>query len=238
MANGPKHKLWKLMGSWGGSQISYSICVDNGQILYNTENEGHAFMRHGDASSTKEISLDALRNNSVRDGGNYYEATRIEVERQLRLMKETDSETESRTPETTTAENVSLLNSRSPRRIPDDILNLACLKDLSMHDQGLFLITCIASLFPRGKTFAKASLFESKGDRGDPNRLARSFPEHERESALKYLQVDPWNVIERAEYVVEEPRRSGRYMVTHVGQVVFNRTVFGPDDRYEDDLPF
>jgi hypothetical protein len=103
MANEHKQMLSKCIGRGGGSQMSYSIYVENGRILYTTENEGHAFMRHGEATSTREISLDGLKNNRVRGGGKYYEAAKAEVERQLQLLKENDSETEGRTPGTRTA---------------------------------------------------------------------------------------------------------------------------------------
>jgi len=92
MANEHKQSLSKCIGRGGSSQKSYSIYVDDGRILYATENEGHAFMRDGDATSTREISLDDLKNNRVRGGGNYYEAAKAEVERQLQLMKENDSD--------------------------------------------------------------------------------------------------------------------------------------------------
>jgi hypothetical protein len=92
MANEHRQELRKFIGSGSGSQISYSIYVVDGRIVYETENEGHAFMRDGDAISTKWISLDDLKNNRVRGGGNYYEAGKAEVERQLQLMKENDSD--------------------------------------------------------------------------------------------------------------------------------------------------
>jgi hypothetical protein len=117
MANEHKQALSKFIGRGGNSRMSYSIDVEDGRILYTTENEGHAFMRDGDASSTqRKISLDDLKNHRVR-GGNYYEAARAEVERQLQLMKNDDSETECRTPETKTAEEVSLRSPR-PRQTP------------------------------------------------------------------------------------------------------------------------
>jgi hypothetical protein len=61
--------------------------------------------------------------------------------------------TESRTPESKTAKETSLMNSSLPHRIPTVLSSLECLEDLSLHDQSVFLLKRLALRFPRGKTF-------------------------------------------------------------------------------------
>jgi hypothetical protein len=73
-------QLHKLIGSGEGSEIEYSIYLEDGRVLYETENSGYAFMRNGLCSATVEITLDDLKNARVR-GGRFYEATKAEVER-------------------------------------------------------------------------------------------------------------------------------------------------------------
>jgi hypothetical protein len=81
-----EERLHTLVGSGEGSQIEYSIYVENGRVIYETENSSHAFMRNGACTETQEITLDDLKNGRVR-GGRFYEAAKAEVERQLKIMK-------------------------------------------------------------------------------------------------------------------------------------------------------
>ena len=80
-----EEQLHTPIGSGEGSQIEYSIYVENGRVFYETENSGYAFMRNGPCSSTVEITLDDLKNSRVR-GGHFYEAAKAEVERQLAIL--------------------------------------------------------------------------------------------------------------------------------------------------------
>ena len=238
MANEHKQALRKFIGRGGSSQMSYSIYVEDGRILYTTENEGHASMRHGDATSTKWISFDDLKNDRVRGGADYYDAIRIDVERQLQLMKEYESETERSIAEAKTAEELPLINSSSPNHIDFFAHNLASFNELPLRDQGIFLLAQIALSISWGKTFSKDDLFLRKGNRLDPKGLAQGFPWYEREIALTKLSGSPWDAIVDAGYVAEARPGSGRYQITHEGWVLFNAIVLGRDCRGDDELPF
>ena len=222
MTNRHKHELWKFIGSGSGGQKSYSVYVENGRIVYKTEDEYRAFMCHGDASSTKWISVDALKYRRLR-GGDFYEAARAEVERQLQLMKEDDSAAESSTPEAKTAEEVSLKDSSSPNRIPDILPSLASLGDLSPHDQGAFLLIRLAKVFPRSMTFSKADLFWCDVDRPDPYGLAAGIPRQEQRRAVQHFLTYPWREIVHAGYVSKASAGSGEYEVTEKGWALVAR---------------
>lgn len=86
-----EERLYSIIGSGAGSQIEYTIYVENGRVFYETENDGYAFMRNGPERGTQEITLDDLKNSRVR-GGHFYEAAKAEVERQLALMEKNKSQ--------------------------------------------------------------------------------------------------------------------------------------------------
>jgi hypothetical protein len=83
----PTERLYAHIGAGAGSQIEFVIYVENGRVFSQTENNGYAFLRKGPETTTREITLHDLKNSRVR-GGQYYEAAKAEVERQLKLMSE------------------------------------------------------------------------------------------------------------------------------------------------------
>jgi len=163
-----------------------------------------------------------LKYHRVR-GGDFYEAARAEVERQLQLMKENDSEAESRTAEAKTAEEVSLKHSSSPNRIPDVLPSLACLGDLSHYDQGLFLLTRLSKVFPQNMTFSKVDLFWCEVDRPDPYGLAAGIPRHEQRRAVQHLLTYPWREMVQAGYVPKALADSELIKITDEGWAVVER---------------
>ena len=92
------------------------------------------------------------------------------------------------------------MNSNSPHLIPNVICSLADFKDLSMHDQGLFLLSRLALLAPRGKTFWDVDVYRRKGDRLDPNGLVPGLPKWEVRRAIMHLFDYPWREIVRNGY--------------------------------------
>lgn len=215
MANEHKQTLSKCIGRGGSSQKSYSIDVTDGRILYTTENEGHAFMRDGDDTSTKQISLDDLKNNGVRGGSNYYEAARIEVERQLQLMKESDT--------------------GSPFLISHVAKDFSSFQVLLQDEQRMLLLRRLAVLFPRGQTFDPHSVPVWIDVRPNPDGLAFGFPERELSRANVDLLSYTWHSIVHNGYAVEAPPGSKRYEITDVGwAVVEHYIVHGLNDL----LPF
>ena len=124
------------------------------------------------------------------------------------------------------------MNSNSPHLIPNVICSLADLKDLSLHDQGLFLLSRIPLLAPRGKTFWGVGLFRHERNRPDPNWLAPGIPKYEIRMTIIHLLCDPWREIVRNGYVAEAPPGNGWYEITDKGWAVLESHSVKVDDDY------
>ena len=164
MAIEHKQALRKFIGSGGDSEMSYSIDVEDGEILYHTHTVRYHDNRPGSGivSSSGNISLDNLKNGL--SGGEYYEAARAEVERQLQVFEE-------RHP--------------SPN-IPTVLLSVGYLH--RSHDY-LFLLKRLTHFFPHGKTFRTSDVYGRRGDWPDPLGLAFDFPKSELRIVMDVLGV-------------------------------------------------
>jgi|NGEPerStandDraft_6_1074524.scaffolds.fasta_scaffold131171_1 hypothetical protein len=129
------------------------------------------------------------------------------------------------------------MKSSSPYYIDPVVHNLVRLRELSLHDQGVFLLKRLALSFRVGETFSKDDLFETRARAGkktrskvywpDPNGLAAGFPWYELLFVRNDLCHRVWAEIVHAGYVAEAPPGSGWYRITEEGRVVIN----GRDDR-------
>jgi len=117
------------------------------------------------------------------------------------------------------------MNTSSPNRIPNVLGSLAYLEDLSLHDQGLFLLSRLATFFPRGKTFWKIDVFRREGSIPPPNWLAPGIPKYEIRMTIHHLSFYAWNEILHNGWVAEAPPVSGWYEITDKGwEVVESNT--------------
>ena len=69
------------------SQAEFTILVENGRVIYETEYDGDWFLRSTSQIFRIEISLDELK---ISENGKFYEETKTEVERQLSLIRKAD----------------------------------------------------------------------------------------------------------------------------------------------------
>lgn len=130
------------------------------------------------------------------------------------------------------------MDSNSPNRIPTSFPSLACLQELSLHDQGIFLLTRLGCLVPRGATFSKSDLSQRRDYSFDPYRFAAGLPEHEQRRAIYHLFDAPWNEIEQSGYIAKVPRRFGWYEITDKGRALVS-SIFDADldERLDGILP-
>ena len=140
------------------------------------------------------------------------------------------------------------MKSSSPYYIDPVVHNLVRLRELSLHDQGVFLLKRLALSFRVGETFSKDDLFETRTRAGkktrskvywpDPNGLAAGFPWYELLFVRNDLCHRVWAEIVHAGYVAEAPPGSGRYEITNEGwDAVKSNTVEVDNDYISTILP-
>jgi len=128
------------------------------------------------------------------------------------------------------------MSSTSSIFIPASDPTPSCLRGLSLHDQGLFLLERLAFLCPRGKTFRELDLYLGTRDRPDPNGLVPGVPSYEVRRTIRHLFDYPWREIVRAGYIAEAPPGSGRYEITDEGWAVVKSNTVEVDDDYIDTI--
>jgi hypothetical protein len=130
-----------------------------------------------------------------------------------------------------------LMNSSSPHRIPNVLSSLACLYDLSMHDLGLFLLSRLAILFPRHKTFRRFDLVEyDVMYRPDPNGLVPGLGNHEARLGVHRLLGEAWDELASTGYIAEAPRGNKWHEITDKGWAVLESNTVKVDDDYIDTI--
>jgi Protein of unknown function (Hypoth_ymh) len=120
---------------------------------------------------------------------------------------------------------------RSPNLISDVVKNLAELKQLTMHEQGVLLLKRLSFHFPKGQAFSGHNLSLQSYGINDVGSLATGFPEAEVAETVLYLMHGPWRQIDREGFIAERLTRDGFFEITPEGwaEVERDSKVFVPD---------
>lgn len=130
--------------------------------------------------------------------------------------------------------------SPSTNLISDVVKNLAELKQLTVHEQGVLLLKRLSFHFPKGQAFSGHNLSRQSYGINDVGSLATGFPETEVAETVLYLMGAPWRQIDREGYIAERLTRDGFFEITPEGWAEVERDpkIFVPDSAVIASLRF
>jgi hypothetical protein len=119
----------------------------------------------------------------------------------------------------------------SPNLISDVVKNLAELKQLPIHVQGVLLLKRLSFHFPKGQPFSPHNLSGQSYSTNDAGSLATGFPDAEIAETVSYLLSTPLRQIDREGYIAERLTRDGFFEITLEGWAEIERDLktFVPD---------